>query len=439
MMRSTTLLVGSLVLVLETVASAQSQPELFGATFSGKDGPATLHAIDASTGAATPIGPIGFERCSALGFDTVSEILYGVCQRTDPSAPPELPDDDGVEPWVLVRIDPSTGAGTEVGPTAPVPASDSQDKGAITDVAFCGPFGSLPAGTLFAADGAPNVQSLNSIDVMNGMGARIGLNGSASGGNALACSPDGPLLHFNSDGGSIRWQQYNEDTITGELNGSMGLVANVALPAIVPSGCIGRLNAAALDPAAASLPVGSGRLVFASLNCGLGGTGQNFLVRLDVDSPSAVAHVVGPTVDGLDAVAFVTETEEETAGYSCVGFDPPMHNPPVKAKKNKALPLKAELADENGDPIADLDVASPPVVQVTYVPAVGSAVDVSADAVSSGKGTDGNQFEFGDDKWQFNLKIVNYTASGTYTVSMTSGDTSEYSIDPTCTTSFVID
>jgi hypothetical protein len=29
------------------------------------------------------------------------------------------------------------------------------------------------------------------------------------------------------------------------------------------------------------------------------------------------------------------------------------------------------------------------------------------------------------DKWQFNLASMNYTATGTYTVSMKSGDTSE--------------
>ena len=41
--------------------------------------------------------------------------------------------------------------------------------------------------------------------------------------------------------------------------------------------------------------------------------------------------------------------------------------------------------------------------------------------------------------WRFNLKIKNYTARGTYEVSMVSGDSDEYVIDPTCTGSFVID
>ena len=67
-------------------------------------------------------------------------------------------------------------------------------------------------------------------------------------------------------------------------------------------------------------------------------------------------------------------------------------------------------------------------------------VDVTDDALSAGQGTDGNQFVFNDeDKWQFNLKIKNYDAPGTYTITMVSGDDSEYVIDPTCEASFVIE
>jgi hypothetical protein len=39
----------------------------------------------------------------------------------------------------------------------------------------------------------------------------------------------------------------------------------------------------------------------------------------------------------------------------------------------------------------------------------------------------------------FNLKTKNYSAAGTYTTTMESGDTDEYLVDPTCTGSFVID
>ncbi len=67
-------------------------------------------------------------------------------------------------------------------------------------------------------------------------------------------------------------------------------------------------------------------------------------------------------------------------------------------------------------------------------------IDVTDDALSAGEGTEGNQFVFTDDnKWQYNLKIKNYTAAGTYAISMATGDDLEYGIDPTCEASFVIE
>jgi PKD repeat protein len=113
---------------------------------------------------------------------------------------------------------------------------------------------------------------------------------------------------------------------------------------------------------------------------------------------------------------------------------------PVTVKFNRALPLKANLFDSEGTVLGDTNVVASPVVQIFYDSGVGgSPVDVTSDALSAGQGSDGNQFVFSDNgNWQFNLKIKNYTAPGTYTVSMESGDSSEYIIDPTCVTEFVI-
>jgi hypothetical protein len=124
---------------------------------------------------------------------------------------------------------------------------------------------------------------------------------------------------------------------------------------------------------------------------------------------------------------------------SCVGFESPMDGGAVKVKKNRALPHKAQLLDEMGSPLNDLDIAAAPVIQVIFDDGVLPAEDVSGDALSAGAGTDGNQFEFLDSKWQFNLKTKNYTGAGTYTTTMVSADTSEYVIDdPSCTGVFVI-
>lgn len=124
----------------------------------------------------------------------------------------------------------------------------------------------------------------------------------------------------------------------------------------------------------------------------------------------------------------------------CEGFESPMSTYPVRAKKNRVFPLKMELFDGDGFELEGGDLIAPPVVQVVFASASGDpAIDVSDHALSSGLGSDGNQFEFTDDGiWQFNLKSKNYSASGEYLVTVMSGDESEYVIDPACVTSFQV-
>ena len=85
-------------------------------------------------------------------------------------------------------------------------------------------------------------------------------------------------------------------------------------------------------------------------------------------------------------------------------------------------------------------ITAPPVLQVTYQSATeDDPTDVSNEAFPAGWGTDGNEFEYNlaDQIWQYNLKTKNYSAAGTYTITMVSGDDSEYIIDPTCTATFL--
>jgi len=58
----------SLLLLSAGVSYAQV---LYGAAYQGPDGPSTLYTINIATGAATPVGPIGFERCAGMAFDEV--------------------------------------------------------------------------------------------------------------------------------------------------------------------------------------------------------------------------------------------------------------------------------------------------------------------------------------------------------------------------------
>lgn len=147
----------------------------------------------------------------------------------------------------------------------------------------------------------------------------------------------------------------------------------------------------------------------------------------------------GPWVNTLAYVDDVTINDYledfEPPAYSCVGFEPPLDNGPITVKKNRVLPFKAELLNGDGLPVTDLTPL--PVIQVMFDSGVGPE-DLSDDALSAGKGIDGNQFEFDGSKWRFNLSTKNYSTSGTYTVTIVSGDGSAYNISPTCEATFVI-
>ncbi len=140
-----------------------------------------------------------------------------------------------------------------------------------------------------------------------------------------------------------------------------------------------------------------------------------------------------------DVALSAAEIFQLTGGteYACSGFQSPMDDGPVKVKKNRNLPFKALLLD-GIDYVDDSWFALPPVIQVSYDDEGGTANDVSPDEFATGPGTDGNQFEFNGDHWKFNLKSKAYTSPGTYTVTMVSGDSSEYVIAPTCTAEFVV-
>jgi hypothetical protein len=132
-----------------------------------------------------------------------------------------------------------------------------------------------------------------------------------------------------------------------------------------------------------------------------------------------------------------TVTRDQEITYACSGFDSPIGSDTVTVKKNRVLPLKASIQGENLQYIDDGMVTAHPVIQVTYQSGVNPAVDVTDDALT-GAGTEGNQFKFIDNRWRFNLLTKNYTAPGTYTIQMVSGDGSEYVITPSCIGTFVI-
>ena len=150
---------------------------------------------------------------------------------------------------------------------------------------------------------------------------------------------------------------------------------------------------------------------------------------------------------GFDILRFgpVTPIPPDLTELSCgdiVGkFEPPLQSgSPVRVKKNRVIPYKALLWDADDFAVTDGDLETPPVIQVSFT-AVGSGetIDVTDDALPAGQGSDGNQFVYSDDAWQYNLRTKNYSASGLYTVDIISGDPSEYVINPSCQSQFAIE
>jgi hypothetical protein len=158
------------------------------------------------------------------------------------------------------------------------------------------------------------------------------------------------------------------------------------------------------------------------------------------------------TSDGMSTLIDDVQLTLAVPELSCEDFESPMNNGPVKVRKTMGgrelppnapgtlvLPLKVQVSDLGGL-ITDADIAAPPVLQVLYDSVVGGANDVTAYALPAGLVTRGNQFLFTNDgKWEFHLGTWNYTAPGAYTISVASGDTTEYVINPTCTATFVVE
>lgn len=150
------------------------------------------------------------------------------------------------------------------------------------------------------------------------------------------------------------------------------------------------------------------------------------------------------TVDGSTLEQLTTMGGEEPFWYvdpalECVGFDAPMDQGPVTVRKNRVLPLKARLYFNDGSLVTDTDLVAPPVVEVTFKPnGANDVIDVTDLALPAGSSSEGNQFHLDEvGTWVYNLRVGNYTAPGTYTVTIVSGDEDTYRID-SCSAQFVV-
>ncbi len=146
---------------------------LYGAAHSEPQGPSLFYFVAPASGAATLVGPIGFDEVTAMDFGP-GRRLFAVGRRAEGS--------------YLLNIDPCTGQGTEIGSTG-LAAGES-----VAELTY-----RKSDRTLFALIAPSN--ELASVDTATGALTRLGTV--SSGGNGLASDSSGNLLHA---AGSTLWR-----------------------------------------------------------------------------------------------------------------------------------------------------------------------------------------------------------------------------------------
>jgi hypothetical protein len=121
---------------------------------------------------------------------------------------------------------------------------------------------------------------------------------------------------------------------------------------------------------------------------------------------------------------------------ACDGFYAPFDRAvSLPGRSRRVIPLQMSLLDQDGFEIGP-DTITAPVVSVSHAAAVGGG-ELYGLTESAGRATEGNSFVWDDvaGEWTLKLGTGQYTADGTYTVSVTAGD-DDYTIDPTCAGTF---
>ena len=240
-----------LLLAFCGAASAQATT-LYGSAFAGAAGPATLYSIDPTTGVATAIGPIGFNRVGALATAPWGQ-LFGIGH-------------DGTHS-ILIRIDPRSGAGTLIGSLGITAATQ--------DMAF------RQDGFLFAYAGGV----IYTVKVATGAATAVGTTGGFPDGNALAFQGNTLLLGNTAGGANGSLQTVNQ--ATGAVTVDVALAYGAGFnPAANP-----RTAGMKFDPL-------TGMLFAAVVQNG----GGRFLAQ--INTTTGAVTDVGATVAGLDAIAF---------------------------------------------------------------------------------------------------------------------------------------
>jgi len=257
-----------------------ADPTLFGIARCGADTDSTLYTIDTSTGVATPIGLIGFDRCGGMDFDS-NGTLFATCNRL------------GETIGVLITIDLNTGAGTEVGTLC------ASTNASSTDISFRNADDVL-FGLVFSTAGGC-LEGYNTINTLTGAGTGIGSPSTNCCGLATGFSSNDTL--FLADGEVAGNPEFcstaPSDLYTvDQSNGNTTDIADINYPAD-PFDFCPRPNAMDFHPIT--------DVLFASVVNGdrraVGGDNRSWHLA-NINTTTGDVSNNNPTVDCLDAIAF---------------------------------------------------------------------------------------------------------------------------------------
>jgi len=224
-----------------------------------------LYTIDPTTGAATLVGPMGGQIwCTGLAFSADGTLFAMGWDEISP--------DD----WVpaLYTVNPNTGAATMVGHSH----HTYGDQG-IPDISF------RSDGTLFGY--LMKRDGLGTISTATAAVTEVGPTLLDGRGNGIAFDAGDTLFHSNEDALHTLNQATGNRTVVAAHT-----FPDVYCPVMDEEG----------DPRINAMDFDSAGTLYGSLNCGDHRSGPHYLVRVNTTTGKVID--IGPTVDGLDGIAF---------------------------------------------------------------------------------------------------------------------------------------
>ena len=172
----------------------------------------------------------------------------------------------------------------------------------------------------------------------------------------------------------------------------------------------------------------------------------------DPFSPIDISGILGTTsvssvtmamdLDNILVGAILIEEPQGAPVVSCNGFAAPFDKDLlIKNRSKRTIPVVMTLTNTDGVELTDQDIISPPVVTIAFNSSVAGTGSISDDSLlDPATSSQGNTFSYNVDTlaWEYRLSSRNLSSAGTYTVSVASGDDTEYVVDTTtqCTQSF---